>query len=81
MKLESCVLINITYVEKLFLSLELPTTSDERFKVTTVPFLIPDFNLLNCELDNFTFKVLYSTILFDFEINCGIHSQNSHGSL
>ena len=31
----------------------------KRFKVTLVPFFIPDFNLLSCELDNFTFKQLY----------------------
>ena len=30
-----------------------------RFKVTPVPFLIADFNLLSCELDNFTFNVIY----------------------
>ena len=28
--------------------LELPITFDERFKVTSVLFLIPDFNLLSC---------------------------------
>ena len=28
-------------------------------KVTLGAFFIPDFNLLSCELDNFTFKVLY----------------------
>ena len=26
---------------------------------TSVPFFIPDFGLLSCELDNFMFKVLY----------------------
>ena len=30
---------------------------DDRFKVISVSFFIPDFNLLSCELDNFTFKV------------------------
>ena len=29
---------------------------DERFNVTSVPFFTPDFDLLNCELDNFTFN-------------------------
>ena len=40
------------------LTLELPTTFDERFKVTLVSFFIPDFNFLICELDNFAFKML-----------------------
>ena len=31
----------------------------ERFKVTSLAFFIPHFNLLSCKLDNFTFKVLY----------------------
>ena len=44
---------------KLFSSLESPTTFDEIFKVNSVPFFIPDFHLLSCELDNFTFKMLY----------------------
>ena len=39
---------------KLVFSLEQPITFDERFKVTSVPFLVPNFNLLSCELDNFT---------------------------
>ena len=34
-------------------------TFDERFKLTSVPFSIPDFNFLSFELDNFTFEVLY----------------------
>ena len=45
-------------------SLELPIKVDERFKVTSVPFFIADFNLLNCESDNFTFDVLYWVILY-----------------
>ena len=27
--------------------------------ILSVPFFIPDFNLLSCELGNFAFKVLY----------------------
>ena len=34
-------------------------TFDERFKVTSLPFFIPEANLLSCESDHFTFKVLY----------------------
>ena len=56
---ETCALVNTNLWGKLFSSLESPRTFDESFKVTSVPFFIPDFNLLSCELDNFTFKVLY----------------------
>ena len=54
--LETCVLVNINLCGKLVLSLESPTTLDERFKVTSVPFFVPDFNLWSCKLDNFTSK-------------------------
>ena len=56
---ETCVFANRTLFQQLFSSLESPTTSDESFKVTLVMCFIPDFTLLSCELDNFTFKVLY----------------------
>ena len=58
-KPETCTLVNNNLCEKLVSALELPITFDERFKVTSVPFFIPDFNLLSCELDNFQFTVLY----------------------
>ena len=32
---------------------------DERLKVISVPFFIPNFNSLSYELNNFTFKLLY----------------------
>ena len=32
---------------------------DGSFKVTSVPFFIPDFDLLNFQLNNLAFKVLY----------------------
>ena len=57
--LKTCVLVNNNLCGKIFSTLELPTAFDERFKVTSVPFFIPDFNLLNYQIDNFTFKVLY----------------------
>ena len=59
MKLRNFVLVNNNLRGKLFSSLESPTTFDERFKVTLIPFVIAYFNLLSCELDNFTFNVLY----------------------
>ena len=46
---------------KLVSSLQSPTTFDERFKVTSVPFFIPDFS---CELDDFTFKILFCVISY-----------------
>ena len=62
--LKTCVLVNNNLCGKLYSSLELPVIFDERFKVTSVPFFIPDFNLLNCKLDNSSFKVLHSVILY-----------------
>ena len=53
------VLVNNNFCEKLVSSLELPIKFDERFKVTSVPFFMSDFNLLSYELDNFTFNALY----------------------
>ena len=49
---ENCVLVNSNLCGKLFSSIDSPTTFNEIFKVTSVSFFIPDFNLLNCELDN-----------------------------
>ena len=55
---ETFVSVNNSLLEKLVSSLEFPVKFDERFKVTSVPFFILDFNILSWELDNFTFKVL-----------------------
>ena len=41
--LETCVLFNNIFCGKLVSSLELPTTFDERFKVTLAAFFILDF--------------------------------------
>ena len=57
-KLVTCVLINNNLCGKLFSSLK-PATFHDCFKVISVPFFIADFNLLSCELDNPTFKMLY----------------------
>ena len=40
-------------MQKLFSSLESPTTYEKAFKVISVPFFIPDFNFLSCELETF----------------------------
>ena len=37
---------------------------DERYKVTSKLFFIPNFNLLSCELDKFTLKAIYLVILY-----------------
>ena len=60
---ESCVLVNNHLLGKLVSSLQLLTLFDKRFKVTSVPFFIPDFNLSSCQLDSFKFEVLYCVIL------------------
>ena len=59
---KTCVSVNYNLCAKLVSSLEFLIKFDERFKVTSVPFFISDFNLLNCELDNFTLSLLYSVI-------------------
>ena len=58
--LKTCVVANYNLCGKLISSLESPNKFDKRFKVTVMPFFIPDFNLLICKLEKFTFKVLYS---------------------
>ena len=56
---ETCLSISNNLGEKLVSSLESTTLFDQRFKVTAVPFFIPDFDFLSCELDNFKFTLLY----------------------
>ena len=51
--LETCVSVNKNLCGKLVSWLESPITFDERFKVTSVPFFILDFDLLSWELDKF----------------------------
>ena len=45
---ETCVLVSNSLCEKSFSYLEPPTTFDEIFRITSVPFFIPDFILLSC---------------------------------
>ena len=66
--LATCVLVDKNLCEKLISLLESPITFSESFKVTSVPLLIPYFNLLTCELDYFMFKVLYWVILYWYYI-------------
>ena len=57
--LEIFVLVNKNFCGKLFLSSESPTTFDESFRVTSVPFFIPDFNLLRWVLDKCYIEAFY----------------------
>ena len=66
--LEKCVLVNNTFWGKLFSLLESPATFGESIKVTSAPLFISDFNLLSCELENFTFKVLCWVVLYWYYI-------------
>ena len=61
---ETCVSVNNIVCEKLVSSLEFPIKFDERFKVTSVPFFIADFNSLSCELSNFTFMSSHFILIF-----------------
>ena len=63
MKPRNCVSVNKSLCGKLVSSLESLKIFDEGFKVTAVPFSIPDFNLLSYKLDNFIF---ISAILIHF---------------
>ena len=58
--MKTCVLIDNNLCRKLFSSLESPSIFDKSIKLFQHhPFFIPDFNLLSCELNNFTFKMFY----------------------
>ena len=41
-----------------------PIIFDDNLKTTSVSFFIADLNLLGCEFDNFTFKLLYCVVLY-----------------
>ena len=56
-----CQLV-VTHEEKL-VSLS-PIMLDDNLKTTSVSFFIADFNLLSCEFDSLTFKLLYCVILY-----------------
>ena len=60
---ETFVLVDNTLSWKLVSSLEFPIKFNQRFKVSSVSFLIAGFHLLRFKLENFTFNVLYCVIL------------------
>ena len=78
---EACLLVNNNLCGKLFSSLESPITFDEIFKITSVPFFIPNFNLLSYKLDNFTFKVLYWVIYIDIILEENKIMEDIHNTL
>ena len=63
MKPRICVLVNHNLCRISFSSLASPKTFEEILKVISVPFFIPDFNLLSFQFDNFTFKCYAEFIL------------------
>ena len=58
----ACLLVNNNLWGKLVSSS--PIIFDDNLKTTSVLFLITDFNLLSCEIDSFTCKLLYCLILY-----------------
>ena len=73
--LETCVLVDNNLSRKLFPLLELPKTFDEIFKVTSVPFLNPDYIFLIWELDNLIVFKVQSVIYWVILYWCQIKSQ------
>ena len=61
---ETCLLVKNNLYGILVWSEESPTIFDERVKVKSVKFFIPNFNFLSCKLQNITFKVLYWSISY-----------------
>ena len=41
-----------------------PIILDDNLKTTSVSFFIAELNLLSCEFDSFTFKLLYCVIFY-----------------
>ena len=70
--LQSCVLANNNWYRELVSSLETPTTFDQCFKVTWVPFFIPEFRFYNtltvpCErfkTFSFTSSMIVNIVVF-----------------
>ena len=67
-RLKTCLLVNNNLWGNL-VSLS-PIKFDYNLKTTSVSSFIADFNLLSCEFDGFTFKLLYCVILYRQKLNC-----------
>ena len=59
---QASIIINNNLCGKLFSSLESPATIGRSFEVSLLSFLVPDFNLLSCELDNFILRYFILTL-------------------
>ena len=55
----TCLLVKNILCGKLVSSSELSVIFDDNLKITSVSLFIANFNLLSCEFDNFTFKLLH----------------------
>ena len=58
------LLVNNNSSAKLVLSLEVQIIFDDNLKTTSALVCIADFNLLSCEFDGFTFKLLCWVFLY-----------------
>ena len=65
---ETCVSVSNSLYGKLVSLLEWLTIFVERCRVTSLPFFVADFNLLSCELDNFTLTLLYWVFSLELEL-------------
>ena len=61
-RFETCLLVNNNLWGKLISSS--PTMFDDNLRNTSVLVFYADFNLLSCEFDSFSFKLLYCVILY-----------------
>ena len=55
---ETCLSVNRNLCGKLVLSLKLQIRFYGKFKIAMVPFFIPDFDLISCGRQNFSFTLL-----------------------
>ena len=78
-RFETCLSVSNNLWGKLVLLS--PIMFDDNLKTTLVSFFIEDFNLLSCEFDSLTFKLLYCVVLYWYKLNYTLHSQNFYGSL
>ena len=61
--LKTCLSVNNNSWGKFALSSESPIMLGDNLNTTSVSFFIADFNLFNCEFDNFALILLYWVIL------------------
>ena len=59
-------IIQQLFIRKNSLSSKFWIKFDGRFRVTSLTFFVPDFNLISGKLGNFTLRVLYWVILLEY---------------